>query len=47
MAESNGTRIALATCSGTPLRRRVSTSVDEILTSVDRGANTFIHIAAA
>ena len=44
MAESSGTRIALATFSGTALRRRGSTSVDEILSNVDRNASTFIHV---
>jgi Mg2+ and Co2+ transporter CorA len=44
MAESSGTRIALATFSGTALKRRGSTSVDEILSNVDRNANTFIHV---
>jgi magnesium transporter len=44
MAESSSTRIALATFSGTALRRRGSTNVDEILSNVDRNANTFIHV---
>lgn len=44
MAESSATRIALATFSGASLRRRGSTNVDEILSNVDRDANTFIHV---
>lgn len=44
MAESSSTRIALATFSPTALRRRGSTSIDEILSNVDRDANTFIHV---
>jgi magnesium transporter len=44
MAESSSTRIALATFSGASLRRHGSTRVDEILSKVDRDANTFIHV---
>jgi magnesium transporter len=44
MAESNSTRIALATFSGASLRRRGSTDVEDILANVDRGSSTFIHV---
>lgn len=47
MAESSSTRIALGTFSGASLRRRGSTDVDDILSHVDRGANTLIHVAQA
>lgn len=44
MAENSSTRIALATFSRTSLRRYGSTDVDDVLSKVDRDANSFIHV---
>ena len=44
MAESSATRIGLTTFSGTSMRRHTSADVDEILSNVDRDANTWIHV---
>ena len=47
MPESSATRISLATFSGTSLRRCAGNDVGEILSRVDRDANTFIHCVNA